>query len=108
MYGCSFGRTLIGLLCNNDAHLYNDLLLFPDGSVASAQRSPDPFHLRAPSAETAWLPARIHRTCTQSHKVSPAAEMHSGQSCIDKDRVSYVPELVDPNLVLQAVRDERI
>lgn len=35
-------------------------------------------------------------------------EMHLGQSCIDADRVLCVPELVDPNLVLQAARDERI
>lgn len=37
----------------------------------------------------------------------PQEEMHSGQSCIDADRVLCLPELVDPNLVLQAVRDER-
>lgn len=34
-------------------------------------------------------------------------ELHSGQSFIDADRVWCVPELVDPNLVLQAARDER-
>lgn len=67
MCGCSF------------AHLYNNLLLFPDGSVASAQRSPHPFHLRATSTETAWLPEKIHRICTGNHEISPTAEMHSGQ-----------------------------
>lgn len=38
----------------------------------------------------------------------PQQETHSGRSCIDADRVcGCVPELVDPNLVLQAGRDER-
>lgn len=56
-------------------HLYNNLLLFLDGSVVLAQQLPHPYHLHAPSAENVWLPTKIHRICTEGHKFSLAAEM---------------------------------
>lgn len=75
-------------LCNMDSHLYNDFLLFPDGSVASARRWPHPFHRRATWTESAWLPARIHRTCIESRAFSPVARdafrpiMYWRRSCV--------------------------
>lgn len=73
MFGCR-SKAVVTHESVSAVHLYNNLLLFPDGSVASAQQLPHPFHLHAPSAENVWLLMKIHRICTESHTFSLSAE----------------------------------